>query len=180
MLGEHARLGLRLRPAVVRHRARLVLLHVRASLAAVEDDVGREVQEASADRVRGGGDIPRAVDRDRPGAGTVLPVRRMDYDVGPQTFEQRANSRGIADLHSLGRDLAGSPNELRPEVPAAAGDVELHEVATDRGKRCQPAGRWPRCRQWRTSSTTSPSVSATPSAMSSPSHGRCSNVLPPK
>ena len=61
VLGQHGPLGVGLGAAVVGQRRRLVLLHVRGALLAVEDHVGGQVHEPGARSGRR--DVDRAVER---------------------------------------------------------------------------------------------------------------------
>ncbi len=126
MRSGHAPLGLCLRAAVVGRRSRLVVLHVGSPLAAVEDDVGREVDEPCAQRLGcarhrlGAGDVDLV--RGRP----VLAVGGVDHHVRAHTLEQRADGARVPDLHPLGRRSGQLPCELRPEISGRPGDVDTH------------------------------------------------------
>ena len=119
-------LGVGLRAAVRRHWRGRILLDVRRALAAVEDDVGRQVHEPRADRRSGPGDVLGAVDRDLAGVGTVLAVGGVDDDVGPHALEERPHRAGVADLDALGRGVRPQANERGAEIPRRTGDVKAH------------------------------------------------------
>ncbi len=119
--------------AVGRERRRLVGLDVGRALAAVEDVVAGDVDDAGADRGRGGGDVAGAgaVDRKRGLLGLLGPVDvgpggAVDHDVGPLELELGAERGGVGDVE-LGvaeadhvvAGVAGGEDTSRPSIPPA-------------------------------------------------------------
>ena len=123
-VGErHADLRLGLRVAVLRQRRERILLDVRRSLAPVEDDVGREVDEPGADR---GGRTRDVLGADRVDVVLVLPVGGVDDDVRAQPPEELGDGAGVAHLDPLRGRVRAEADELGAEVAGRAGDVQLH------------------------------------------------------
>ena len=138
-------LGLELRGAVVADRPRLRGLGVGRALLAVEDEVGREVDEPGARAVRGGGDGAAAADDRLVEQRPRLHVRRVDDGVRAMAHEDTIDGIGVADVElqrlsvrrrraKLRREhvvaaLDRLAAELGAEVPGAAGDEELHRDA---------------------------------------------------
>ena len=133
----HPCLGLRLGAPVLGARRRDVGLDVRSALAAVEDDVGREVDEPRADRRGRAGDVLGAVDHDLAGTLPVLAVGGVDHDVGPEPPEQLGTASRVADLDPLPGRAGREPEQLRAEEPGRAGDVDPHGSGARRlARRC--------------------------------------------
>src|SRR5438105_89504 len=74
-------LGGELRLAVARDGARLVVLDIAAVALAVEDEVGRDVNQPRAGTTGGARDVPRAFDDRALDLGVGLAVGRVDHDV---------------------------------------------------------------------------------------------------
>ena len=174
---DDTRLGVGLGTAVGRARRRRVLLHVRRTLAAVEDDVCREVDEAGADEGRRAGDVRGAVDDDLPRTLAVLPVGGVDHDRGPDALEERAHGAGIPDLDPFPARVRGEPEQLRAEEAGRARDVQLHDSASGAGVTGSGGGFF--SRRLLTNSITNAIENAIPSPTSTPFHGCSSNCLPP-
>ncbi len=174
---DDTRLGVGLGTAVGRARRRRVLLHVRRTLAAVEDDVCREVDEAGADEGRRAGDVRGAVDDDLPRTLAVLPVGGVDHHRGPDALEERAHGAGIPDLDPFPARVRGEPEQLRAEEAGRARDVQLHDSASGAGVTESGGGFF--SRRFLTNSITNAMVNASPSPTSTPFHGCSSNCLPP-
>ena len=123
-MGErHAHLRLGLRPPVLGHRRERIGLDVRRPLAAVEDDIGREVDEPDGERGRRARDVLRA---DRVDAVVVLPVGGVDDDVRAQALEQLRDSLGVAHLDALRGRVRAQPRELGTEIAGCPRDVQPH------------------------------------------------------
>ena len=121
-----SRFAVELRPPVRRLRVRPVRLHVRPALTAVEDVVGRVVDERRTE----GGDVRSPADVDRGGALRIVlgavdirPGGRMEDDVG--LFEPGGRRQLDVPVsarqgdHAVHGELLG---ERAAELPARAGD----------------------------------------------------------
>src|SRR5215207_7241790 len=119
---QHAPLGLELRAAVVIERVGLVVLGVRRARAAVEDDVGREVDQPGADLRRRLSHRRRAV---RVDPRVVLAIGRVDYRGGTHGLEAAAYGGGVEQLETrVCRGGPGLADELAAEVAGPAGDQQ--------------------------------------------------------
>jgi hypothetical protein len=127
-----------LRPAVDGLRVRPVRLEVRLALAAVEDVVGRVVDERRAER----GDVRRAADVDR---GRALRIVLGAVDVGPgaacRTSVGRSTSRAAASHVPVGagqrddvlvRELLASARPSWPPAPVIRSARAASRVGEDR------------------------------------------------
>ncbi len=134
-------LRLELRGAVGGDRPRLVLLHVRRALLAVEDEVGREVESRAPRGAReGDGCCACGSHVSISGLGRWA-IRRVDDDVGVLSEEDTRRSPLSRTSSRTGRPCGGGAScasrarrgrldrlaaDLGAEVPGAAGDEELH------------------------------------------------------
>src|SRR5439155_22688365 len=126
MHGPNARFRLRLRAAVLRHRRGLVLLDVRGSLAAVEDDVRRQVEQPRAEVACRTRDVLRSFHGRLPGVRSFLPVRGVDHDIGPEPLERGTYRTCVAYLDSCARCIWITAEQLPSEESARTGDVKSH------------------------------------------------------
>ena len=122
------RLAVQLRPAVDAERVRRVRLDVRLALRAVEDVVGREVDERHAEL----GDVLRAADVHRRralrvvlGAVDVRPGRRVQDELESQAARARGSGKRTSHSARVERErLRERLGERRAELPAGAGDQD--------------------------------------------------------
>ena len=121
----HLALASELRAPVLRNRPRLVRLDIRLGLAAVEDIVGREIDDRSAQR----SDISGSLDVD---TRCALGVSLGSVDIGPSRGVEnkiRPVPEGDRARHVELRPVAGirireDLGESGAELPARAGDQE--------------------------------------------------------
>ena len=111
----HLALALELRPPVLRDRARLVRLDVRPALAAVEDVVGREVDDRSAER----DDVSGALDVDARCALADRPRRRRRRSRPQRAGRGPAGSRAAAGSSRRTEPGRARPPPGRPRASAA-------------------------------------------------------------
>ena len=137
-------LGLELRGAVVADRPRLRGLVVRRALLAVEDEVGREVDEPSARAMRGSGNRAAAADDRSSSSGPDCTYAVWTTASGPWRMRARSHSVGVADVELQRLSVRRRRAELRrkhvvaaldrlaaelgAEIAGAAGDEELHRT----------------------------------------------------
>jgi hypothetical protein len=126
--------------AVGRERRHLVALHVGSALAAVEDVVAGDVDDAGADLGGGGGDVagPGAVDGEGRllgllGAVDVGPGGAVDDHVGALEVELLLESGGVGDVELGAAEadhvvagVAGSEHHVAPEHPRRPCNQQLH------------------------------------------------------
>jgi hypothetical protein len=126
--------------AVGRKRRRLVALHVRRALEAVEDIVGGDVENARFHLRGRSGDVAGAAAVDgeggllgRLGTVDVGPGGAVDDDVGPLEVELAVERPRVGDVElgaavadDVVAGVAGGEEDVASQHPGGSGDEQLH------------------------------------------------------